>query len=120
MIQIGQLYGKHQNKDYVPSEYRPVVNFRNIQDSALCAVQTGSADDELLPDVDGLADLDNEDEPDDEPLESEMDARQPAQDVAFEIHPDIDINSKALKDMVSTDPVSIIEFGVVSAGCYND
>jgi len=33
---------------------------------------------------------------------------QPAQAVAFEIHPDIDINSKALKDMVSTDPVSVV------------
>ena len=62
MIQIGQWYGKHQNKDYVPSKYRPVVKFRNIEESVLRAVQTGSADDESVPDIDGMADLDNEDE----------------------------------------------------------
>ncbi|KAG2345131.1 hypothetical protein BDR05DRAFT_947067 [Suillus weaverae] len=52
---------------------------------------------------------DNEDEADDKPLES----RQPAQDVAFKIHPDININSKALKDMVSTDPVSTVSIDLL-------
>ncbi|KAG2088925.1 uncharacterized protein F5147DRAFT_841227 [Suillus discolor] len=59
-------------------------------------------------DIDGIADSDDEDGAEDELLESEIDGRQPAQAVAFEIHPDIDINSKALKDMVSTDPVSVV------------
>ncbi|KAG2079898.1 ribonuclease H-like domain-containing protein [Suillus cothurnatus] len=108
MIQIGQWYGKHQNKDYVLSKYRPVVKFRNIEESMLQAVQTGSADDESVADIDGVADSDNEDEAEDKLLESEIDEHQPAQAVAFEIHPDIDINSKALKDMVSTDPVSVV------------
>lgn len=106
MIQIGQWYRKHQNKDYGPSKYCLVVKFWNIEDSVLHAIQTGSADDKLLPDVDGLADLDNKDEANDKPLELEIDACQPAQNVAFKIHPDIDINSKALRDMVSTDSVS--------------
>jgi len=48
-------------------------------------------------------------------LESEIDKHQPAQAVAFEIHPDIDINSKALKDMVSTDPVSVVYTVVLSS-----
>jgi hypothetical protein len=72
-------------------------------------VQTGSADDELLPDVNGLADSDHEDEADGEPL---MDTHQPAQDVAFKIHPDIDINSKALKGIISTDPVFTVSIDI--------
>jgi hypothetical protein len=108
MIQIGQWYRKHQNKDYVLSKYRPVVKFQNIEESVLQAVQTGSADDESVADIDRVSDSDNEDEAEDKLLESEIDERQPAQAVAFEIHPDIDINSKALKDMVSTDPVSVV------------
>ncbi|KAG2116350.1 hypothetical protein BD769DRAFT_1778182 [Suillus cothurnatus] len=108
MIQIGQWYGKHQNKDYVLSKYCPVVKFRNIEESVLQAVQTGSTDDESVADIDRVADSDNEDEAEDKLLESEIDEHQPAQAVAFEIHPDIDINSKALKDMVSTDPVSVV------------
>ncbi|KAG1741985.1 hypothetical protein EDB19DRAFT_2021901 [Suillus lakei] len=99
---------KHQNKDYVPSKYCPVIKFWNIKESVLQAVQTGSTDDESVPDVDRIVNLDDEDEAEDELLESEIDRRQPAQAVAFEIHPDIDINSKALKDMVSTDPVSVV------------
>jgi hypothetical protein len=125
MIQIGQWYRKHKNKDYVLSKYRPVVKFWNIKESVLQAVQTGSADDESVADIDGVADSDNEDEAEDKLLELEIDERQPAQAVAFEIHPDIDINSKALKDMVSTDPVSvvvhcgpIIHVGV-STGCHD-
>lgn len=90
------------------SKYCPVIKFRNIEESVLQAVQTGSADDESVADINGVADSDNEDEAEDKLLESEIDERQPAQAVAFEIHPDIDINSKALKDMVSTDPVSIV------------
>jgi hypothetical protein len=69
MIQIGQWYGKHQNKDYALSKYYPVVKFRNIEESVLRAVQTGSADDESV---------------------AEIDERQPAQAVAFGIHPDIE------------------------------
>jgi hypothetical protein len=91
-----------QNKDYVPSKYRPVVKFRNIEKSVLQAIQTGGADDGLMPDVD--VESDNEDEADNEPLGPGMDEGEP---VAFEIDPDIDINSRALKDMVSIDPVSI-------------
>jgi hypothetical protein len=56
----------------------------------------------LTPDVD--VELDNEDEADDEPLGSEMDEGEP---VALEINSDININSRAPKDMVSIDPVSI-------------
>ncbi|KAG2098708.1 uncharacterized protein F5147DRAFT_655991 [Suillus discolor] len=108
LIFFSPTYGKHQNKDYVLSNYRPVVKFRNIEESVLQAVQTGSADDVSVTDIDGIADSDDEDGAEDELLESEIDGRQPAQAVAFEIHPDIDINSKALKDMVSTDPVSVV------------
>jgi hypothetical protein len=90
------------------SKYCPVVKFWNIEGSVLQAVQTGSTDDESVADIDGVADLDNEDEAEDKLLELEIGECQPAQAVAFEIHPDIDINLKALKDMFSTDPVSVV------------
>jgi hypothetical protein len=65
-----------QNKDYVPSKYSPVVKFRNIEKSVLQAIQTGGAGDHLTPDVG--AESDNEE----------------GEPVAFEIDPDIDINSR--------------------------
>ncbi|KAG1891136.1 ribonuclease H-like domain-containing protein [Suillus subluteus] len=110
MIQIGQWYGKHDNKDYVPSKYRPVVKFQNIEESVLRTVQTGHADNESesTPGIDGMPDSDDEDGGDDGLLESGIDERQPAQAAAFEIHPEIDIDSKALKDMVSTHPLSAV------------
>ncbi|KAG1884568.1 hypothetical protein F4604DRAFT_1731111 [Suillus subluteus] len=110
MIQIRQWYGKHNNKDYVPSKYRPVVKFRNIEESVLRTVQTGHADNESesTPGIDGMPDSDDEDGGDDGLLESGIDERQPAQAAAFEIHPEIDIDSKALKDMVSTRPLSAV------------
>ncbi|KAG1887116.1 hypothetical protein F4604DRAFT_1233114 [Suillus subluteus] len=73
-------------------------------------LQTGHADNESesTPGIDGMPDSDDEDGGDDGLLESGIDERQPAQAAAFEIHPEIDIDSKALKDMVSTHPLSAV------------
>lgn len=82
-----------------------MVKFRNIEEGVLRAVQLGDEDNKTLPDADDT-DSGDEDEGDDE-REVEMDEGQAAQAVTFEIDPDIDINSKALKDMVATDKTSI-------------
>ena len=71
------------------TQYRPVVKFRNIDESVLQIVQTGG---------NGAEDPDS--------LEEDVNVAgpPPAQAFTFEIDVDVDINSKALRDMVSADP----------------
>jgi hypothetical protein len=78
--------------------YRPVVKFRNIEESVLRAVQSeqDDAEDRDLSDVDS----DSEDEGGDV---NGDEMAPPPRAITFEIDPDIDITSQALRDMVSTE-----------------
>jgi hypothetical protein len=78
--------------------YRPVVKFRNIEESVLRAVQSEQDDakDRDLSDVDS----DSEDEGGDA---NGDEMALPPRAITFEIDPDIDITSQALQDMVLTE-----------------
>ena len=79
--------------------YRPVVKFRNIDKNILRAVQSEQSDAE----DNDLSDSDNDDDTDSEA--DINDERPPPRALAFEIDPDIDITSQALRDMISTDQI---------------
>ena len=86
-------------------KYRPAVKFRNIDAKVLLAVQSGN-DSETTPNEPDMDGLDSDDEAD-EGMDADKDSDQPAQPLSFEIiDPDIDINSPALKDMISMDPIA--------------
>lgn len=81
------------------------------------AVQDGlpvgtEAKNESDSDTNGHIESDNKEEPDDDPVNDaqgeaiEADEDVPAQPVGFEIDPDININSKALRDMIADSPVT--------------
>ena len=78
--------------------YRPVVKFRNIEKNVLQAVQSEQDDAEDK----SLSDSDSDD--DDTDSEADIhDKRPPPRALTFEIDPDVDITSQALRDMISTD-----------------
>jgi hypothetical protein len=68
--------------------------------NVLRAVQSGDSTAANESEADGGLESDD----DNEVMDTDED--QPAQPIVFEIDPDIDINSLALKDMVSTDPIA--------------
>jgi hypothetical protein len=78
-----------------PQIYQPAIKFRNIEQSALQAVQLESEDRDLS---DTDSDSDNEGD------ETYLDAPLPLWVIGFEIDTDIDITSHALQDMIATDP----------------
>jgi hypothetical protein len=78
------------------------VKFRNIDANTLQTLQTGGdhcSEDHHVSDVDAESEDDGDDK-----LDADA-ASPPPEAEVFEIDPDIDINSKALRDMVSVDPV---------------
>jgi hypothetical protein len=74
--------------------------------NVLRAVQSGNNNDDsdIAPNESNMDGLDSDDEAADED-HMDTDEGQPAQPLAFQIDPDIDINSPALKDMISMDPI---------------
>ena len=132
MIQVGQWYDQHevsiclpaaclsplsaqssslldkntQNKESnVKQEYRPVVKFRNIEESVLRAVQTRTGDEPSPRNHDLSEDAESDYDSEDDNTDTNIIRPPPAQDFAFEIDEDIDIDSKGLRDMVSVEPV---------------
>lgn len=86
---------------------RATVKFRNIDANILLAVQSGNNSD-TAPNESDADGLDSDDEKTNDGLNGRMDTDkdEPAQPHSFEIDPDIDINSPALKDMISMDPIA--------------
>ena len=82
-----------------------MVKFQNIDANVLLAVQSGN-DNDTAPNESDMDGLDSDDEAANDGLDKGMDTDQPAQPLSFEIDPNIDINSPALKDMISVDPIA--------------
>jgi hypothetical protein len=132
MIQVGQWYGKHvvsqreflhrieksnksfpQNQENAPKKerYRPVVKFRKIDKATLNRLQYGHEEDgvEDAP----LADADSEDGDGQDAEGSDGEGGdggmasvlEPPREACFEIDDNVDINSRALIDMISEEPL---------------
>jgi hypothetical protein len=96
------VYSIQDNDLGIKPKYQPVVKFQNIDENVLHTVQSGDSTATNKSEVDGGLERDNKEQ--EEVMDTDKD--QSAQPIVFEIDPNVDINSSALKDMVSTDPIA--------------
>jgi hypothetical protein len=89
------------------------------------------AENEYDSDTHGRIESDSEEEADDDPVDNaedeafEVDEDAPAQSVAFEIDPDINIDSKALRDtiadsLVTSEPAAPLSTTAAASGSSSD
>ncbi|KAF8817236.1 hypothetical protein BYT27DRAFT_7217782 [Phlegmacium glaucopus] len=122
MLKVGQWYGKH-DETTAPNKkvrYRPAVKFRKIDKALLERLQTGTSnmDKTVLAQEEAMG-IQDDDSDDEEPSAEESlhegqpqnnstvggDGRAGELKLAFAIDPQIDINSRALLDMISEEAV---------------
>ncbi|KAF8153915.1 ribonuclease H-like domain-containing protein [Crassisporium funariophilum] len=124
-IQIGQYYGKHNPETATPHKkerFRPAVKFRKIDKALLERLQTGAPKSDTTTSAQAepheTEDNDSHDEaskPKEVSTEEQPEASSTAEEegsvesgkqkLAFVIDPQIDINSRALLDMISEEAV---------------
>ncbi|RDB28214.1 hypothetical protein Hypma_001371 [Hypsizygus marmoreus] len=99
MIQVGQWYGKHQSENPPKERQRPTVKFRKINNKVLEAIRTKTIvheneDDESSSDEDGDGEEDGEV------------SRNDVERLEFEIDDCINLDARALIDMISEKPIT--------------
>jgi len=92
----------YKSKDYEKLKYHPAVKFRNIEAHVLRRIQLNLDD---TADASKDTESDSEDEGDGDGEDNNIE--EASRKIAFQVDSDIDIDSRALRDMISLDPVIV-------------